>query len=61
MNNTMHFDVHPPTGKLLLTLFGYFVGYDGKFQFSSPGLDFGTAKYTGIRKVICSKLTQDMC
>lgn len=37
MERTYFFDVHPPFGKLLLALIGWFVGYDGHFKFENIG------------------------
>ncbi|KAL9046007.1 MAG: hypothetical protein Q9214_001053 [Letrouitia sp. 1 TL-2023] len=34
---TYFFDVHPPFGKLLFALMGWFVGYDGHFHFENIG------------------------
>lgn len=36
INNTFFQDVHPPLGKLLLTLSAVIGGYDGKFSFKVP-------------------------
>jgi len=33
LQRTYFFDVHPPFGKLLFALMGWFVGYDGHFHF----------------------------
>ena len=37
LQRTYFFDVHPPFGKLLFALMGWFVGYDGHFLFDSIG------------------------
>lgn len=37
LERTYFFDVHPPLGKLLFALMGWFVGYDGKFHFENIG------------------------
>lgn len=37
LQRTYFFDVHPPFGKLLFALMGYFVGYDGHFLFENIG------------------------
>ncbi|TVY88303.1 Dolichyl-phosphate-mannose--protein mannosyltransferase [Lachnellula willkommii] len=37
LERTYFFDVHPPFGKLLFALMGWFVGYDGKFHFENIG------------------------
>ncbi|CAL4102455.1 unnamed protein product [Meganyctiphanes norvegica] len=40
INRTYFFDVHPPGGKLLLTLFGYLAGYNGTHDFKQPGVSY---------------------
>ncbi|KAI5776144.1 Dolichyl-phosphate-mannose-protein mannosyltransferase-domain-containing protein [Geopyxis carbonaria] len=37
LERTYFFDVHPPLGKLLFALMGWFVGYDGHFKFENIG------------------------
>ncbi|KAI9746141.1 MAG: hypothetical protein M1818_000822 [Claussenomyces sp. TS43310] len=37
LERTYFFDVHPPFGKLLFALMGWFVGYDGHFLFENIG------------------------
>ncbi|KAI9894234.1 MAG: hypothetical protein M1814_004088 [Vezdaea aestivalis] len=37
LQRTYFFDVHPPFGKLLFALMGWFVGYDGNFLFDNIG------------------------
>ncbi|KAG4441152.1 hypothetical protein IFR05_003373 [Cadophora sp. M221] len=37
LERTYFFDVHPPLGKLLFALMGWFVGYDGHFHFENIG------------------------
>ncbi|KAH6670776.1 glycosyltransferase family 39 protein [Halenospora varia] len=37
LERTYFFDVHPPFGKLLFALMGWFVGYDGHFHFENIG------------------------
>ncbi|KAH0545032.1 hypothetical protein FGG08_000803 [Glutinoglossum americanum] len=37
LQRTYFFDVHPPFGKLLFALVGWFVGYDGHFLFDNIG------------------------
>lgn len=35
LERTYFFDLHPPFAKLLFTLVGYLIGYDGKFKFDN--------------------------
>ncbi|XP_043217081.1 protein O-mannosyl-transferase 2-like [Amphibalanus amphitrite] len=49
INRTFFFDVHPPTGKMLIAAFGYLTGYDGKFEFEKPGQKFNETHYLGMR------------
>lgn len=37
LERTYFFDVHPPFGKLLFALMGWFVGYDGHFHYENIG------------------------
>ena len=37
LQRTYFFDVHPPFGKMLFALMGWFVGYDGHFLFDNIG------------------------
>jgi dolichyl-phosphate-mannose-protein mannosyltransferase len=37
LERTYFFDVHPPFGKLLFALMGWFVGFDGHFHFENIG------------------------
>jgi dolichyl-phosphate-mannose-protein mannosyltransferase len=37
LERTYFFDIHPPFGKLLYALIGWFVGYDGNFHFKKIG------------------------
>ncbi|KAF3928176.1 hypothetical protein AA313_de0205663 [Arthrobotrys entomopaga] len=37
LQRTYFFDVHPPFGKLLFALMGWFVGFDGDFKFDNIG------------------------
>jgi dolichyl-phosphate-mannose-protein mannosyltransferase len=37
LQRTYFFDVHPPFGKLLFAMMGWFVGYDGHFLFDNIG------------------------
>ncbi|KAF8159439.1 glycosyltransferase family 39 protein [Crassisporium funariophilum] len=46
-----YFDVHPPFAKMLLGLAGWFVGFDGHFQFDNIGDSYTTnhVPYVGMR------------
>ncbi|KAL3418753.1 dolichyl-phosphate-mannose-protein mannosyltransferase [Phlyctema vagabunda] len=44
LERTYFFDVHPPFGKLLFALMGWFVGYDGNFHFENIGDSYITNK-----------------
>lgn len=46
-----YFDVHPPLAKLLLGLAGWFVGFDGHFEFESIGDSYSQnhVPYVGMR------------
>ncbi|KAK6583775.1 hypothetical protein PZA11_003505 [Diplocarpon coronariae] len=44
LERTYFFDVHPPLGKLLFALMGWFVGYDGHFHFENIGDSYVTNK-----------------
>ena len=44
LQRTYFFDVHPPFGKLLFALMGWFVGYDGHFHFDNIGDSYVTNK-----------------
>lgn len=44
LERTYFFDVHPPFGKLLFALMGWFVGYDGHFHFENIGDSYITNK-----------------
>lgn len=48
---TYYFDVHPPFAKLLFGLAGWFVGFDGLFQFENIGDSYTTnhVPYIGMR------------
>lgn len=46
-------DVHPPLGKLLITLAGWLAGFDGNFDFKEIGKDYLEPKvpYVAMRMV----------
>ena len=46
-----YFDVHPPFAKLLFGLAGWFVGFDGHFQFETIGDSYSAnhVPYVGMR------------
>lgn len=46
-----YFDVHPPFAKLLLALAGWFVGFEGDFDFSNIGDSYtaNNVPYWGMR------------
>jgi dolichyl-phosphate-mannose-protein mannosyltransferase len=48
-----YFDVHPPFAKLLLGLAGWFVGFDGKFEFEAIGDSYSEhhIPYIGMRSM----------
>jgi hypothetical protein len=48
-----YFDVHPPFAKLLLGLAGWFVGFDGKFEFEAIGDSYSEhhIPYMGMRSM----------
>ncbi|XP_050696089.1 protein O-mannosyl-transferase 2-like [Eriocheir sinensis] len=51
INRTFYLDVHPPGGKLLLTLFGYLGGYNGTHSFASP-----TVPYEGYQGILAMRV-----
>ncbi|XP_071821442.1 protein O-mannosyl-transferase 1-like isoform X2 [Apostichopus japonicus] len=40
LQGVFFFDVHPPLGRLLITLMGYLSGFDGNFDFSIIGTEY---------------------
>ncbi|KAK2459324.1 hypothetical protein APHAL10511_008679 [Amanita phalloides] len=42
-------DVHPPLAKLLITLFGFVFGYDGRFDFKEIGKVYENVPYVAMR------------
>ncbi|OQV17106.1 Protein O-mannosyl-transferase 2 [Hypsibius exemplaris] len=49
INRTFFFDVHPPLGKLSISLVGYLTGYNGSFAWDAPGDPFEDHSYVGMR------------
>lgn len=51
LRRTYYFDVHPPLGKMLLALVGYFLGYDGSYLFDAIGDKYEehNVPYVGFR------------
>lgn len=51
ISHTMHMDVHPPLGKLLITWAGQLAGFDGNFLFEHIGDDYIAPKvpYVAMR------------
>ena len=55
INRTFFFDVHPPLGKMSISLVGYLSGYNGTFAWDKPGDIFFEHRYVGMR-VYCAVL-----
>ncbi|GAU97180.1 hypothetical protein RvY_08523 [Ramazzottius varieornatus] len=55
INRTFFFDVHPPLGKMSISLVGYLTGYNGTFAWDKPGDFFFEHRYVGMR-VYCAIL-----
>ena len=57
--------MHPPLGKLLLALTGYFFAYDGHFLFDNIGDDYVANKvpYVGLRLLpaLCGSFIIPVC
>ncbi|KAF0357977.1 glycosyltransferase family 39 protein [Gigaspora margarita] len=53
LKRTYYFDVHPPLAKLMLAGIGWFLGYDGHFEFDNIGDDYITngVPYIGLRSL----------
>ncbi|CAG8499641.1 7149_t:CDS:10 [Paraglomus occultum] len=51
LKRTYFFDVHPPLAKLMLAAMGWFLGYDGHFEFDNIGDDYikNNVPYVGLR------------
>ena len=55
INRTFFFDVHPPLGKMSISLIGYLTGYNGTFAWDKPGDPFFDHSYVGMR-IYCAIL-----
>ncbi|KAF7494716.1 Protein O-mannosyl-transferase 2 [Sarcoptes scabiei] len=55
INKTFFFDVHPPLGKMLIALSGYWTGYNGTFAFNKPGDSYEDYPILGMR-IFCATL-----
>jgi dolichyl-phosphate-mannose-protein mannosyltransferase len=55
INRTFFFDVHPPLGKMSISLAGYLTGYNGSFAWDKPGDHFDDHSYLGMR-IYCAVL-----